>query len=162
MTGSINLGAAEAKRCCKNELEKVGWAIYVAQRIWRGREQKRVCRGAHFPKRVCGDVHWYVDTRIAATIAITAARSSAIALELSAWETLERGHLFRVNGSVRCRHTSTELTRHRRPSGYSWRLFGYIGSVRVDVVLGVHWLETAMNQWNILDERKDALETLGV
>lgn len=31
-----------------------------------------------------GDVHWYVDARIAATIAITAARSAAIALELPA------------------------------------------------------------------------------
>jgi len=80
-------GATGSKEVLQERLgKKVHWAIFAGQRIWRGREQKRgLMREADFSKRKkCGDVHWYVDARITATIAIAAARSTAIALELPA------------------------------------------------------------------------------
>lgn len=40
--------------------------------------------------------------------------------------------------------TSTELTRHRGPSGNSRLVFGSSVSVSVDIV---HWLETVMSPW---------------
>lgn len=75
------LAQPEARRCHKNDSEKVEEVYFCCSADLA----KDVSQGnGSFPGGESDDVHWNVDTRIAATVAITAARSAATALELPA------------------------------------------------------------------------------